>query len=363
MNVPTEPVTQLVAVGDLQLGDSPTMVGFGFRSTYPNEARMREWATHVKRQLGDADVVFGNLEGVISEAGLSPNEWKSLQLRGRPFYAEYLRKAGLTILNVANNHTFQHGEPAFRDTVRLLEEADIAVVGVRGDRPWHCRPVVLETRAGKVGFLAYCFRPRQYSSGRPPYAEGDPDRVCEDVNRLRSEVPAVAVSLHWGEEFVMTPSEAEVAAASDIIDAGATLIIGHHPHVLRALQQLGSGAVAYSLGNFSGDMIWHEPFRSGGILRCSLGENGLVDPRLETVRVEESYLPHLTGTSIGPTESIVSLSEEQYQRDIERTVREQRRDAYRYALRNLRRFPPRILLRLLHTTVRNKIVALVRRDG
>jgi poly-gamma-glutamate synthesis protein (capsule biosynthesis protein) len=354
------PGIRVVAVGDLQLGDSPTAVGFGFRSRHPDERTMHAWADYVGGILGEADLAFGNLEGVISEAGLQPGVWRSVQLRGRPFYPRHLRDAGFHVVNVANNHSFQHGIAAFEDTVRLVQEAGLGVVGMRGEAPWSSVPWVSSIRGRTVGVLGYCLRPRQYSPERPPYAEGTPVAIAEDVSRLRRAVDSVIVSLHWGEEFVATPSEHEVAIATEIVSSGADLILGHHPHVLRDVQRIGGAIVAYSLGNFSGDMVWHEPLRTGGVLRCLLAD-GVREANVQPVRIHRDHLPRPVGEPRPPSERIATLDEMTYARAIERTIRAQRTAAYAYTLRNLFRFPPRMLLQLGARTVRNKLDAWGRR--
>ena len=113
----------IVAVGDLQLGDSSTATGFGFRSLYSHPADLEDWVRSVSRVLGTADIVFGNLETVLSPTGLRPGEWRSFQMRGDRSYVAALADAGFTVLNVANNHSMQHGD------VEGRVESGFAIVG------------------------------------------------------------------------------------------------------------------------------------------------------------------------------------------------------------------------------------------
>lgn len=352
------PGFRLIAVGDLQVGDSSTAVGFGFRTRYPDGPAMLRWARHVKELLDGGDIVFGNLECVISDHGLRGADWESYQMRGLPAYDQFLRAAGFAVLNVANNHAMQHGAKAFEETVARLSAAGVAIVGLRGNGPWVSRPTVISASGRRIGFLGYSFRPRQYSQDPPLYAEGDVDSVCTDVQRLKSAVDHVVVSLHWGEEFVPTPSEAEVAAAEAVVDAGAALILGHHPHVLRGLQQIGGALVAYSLGNFSGDMTWYAPLRLGGILRCQFGEGG-VRGSIDVVHVGNDYLPSLTGEVRRAVQSLPCLPADRYEEAIATTVRAQRRASYLHMVRNIHRFRVRALLELVIATIRNKVRQLV----
>lgn len=349
---------RFVAVGDIMLGDSAICVGFGFHSRYPADATAA--FAKVAPVLRSGSVVLGNLECLLTQVGRGRTRLGADQMRGDPEYARSLRSAGFTALSVANNHATQHGISAFEATVRGLEEADIACVGLRGEDEWCSKPVVQRTRGGlRVGILGYCWRPRQYESAVPPYAEGDVDAVVEDVQRLRKSTDAVAVSLHWGEEFVGVPSTSEVVAARRIIDAGASVIVGHHPHVLRPVERYGRGVICYSLGNFVTDMVWQRTLRVGGILECQLGNAAVVESRVSNVLVDDSYAPILQAVNVRPLdEPVVGVPDADYLIAVERSVRRQRLAAYGYAIRHVIHYPPTVLAELIGTTFGNKFAML-----
>jgi poly-gamma-glutamate synthesis protein (capsule biosynthesis protein) len=351
----------VAAVGDLQLGDSPICVGFGFRSVHSSGDELAKALEAVRPQLRGADVVFGNLECTISEQGLAPSRWRSVQMRGRPAFARALRDAGFNVLNVANNHASQHGEATFRETVQLLRAQGISCCGIRGTGLWRAEPVELVTRHGaRVGVLGYSRRPRQYGQGTPPYAEGTDDEICADVRRLKTSVPRVIVSLHWGEEFVTQPSRAEVGFAHRVIEAGASLVLGHHPHVLRPVQQLAAGVIAYSLGNFVGDMIWCAGFRLGAILRCKLAQDSATVVEITHTFIDDAFRPSADGEWVPELvrSRIEGLDADAYRREARRTVRSQRFAAYRYAAANALRYPPSVLAQLVAGTVRGKLLGV-----
>ncbi len=101
----------------------------------------------------------------------------------------------------------------------------------------------------------------------------------------------MVVSLHWGDEFIDRPSPADVQLARAIVDAGADLIIGHHPHVLRGVERHGRGWIVYSLGNFVCDMLWEEELRETAIAECRLSKNGVEQVRLLPVRINDDSQP------------------------------------------------------------------------
>lgn len=349
---------RLSAVGDVMLGDSAICTGYGFASRY-SDPEFMESMSSVASLFRSADIVFGNLECSLSRSGHAPRKWSTTQLRGRPEFARGLRAAGFDVMNVANNHAAQHGDEAFAETVALMRAAGVECCGVRGDDPWCSEPVILEANGLHLGFLGYCLRPRQYSPATPPYAEGTVAEITADVGRLSTAVDHVIVSLHWGEEYVPTPSQDEVQMAHEIIEAGTAVILGHHPHVPRPVERYGPGVIAYSLSNFISDMIWYSPLRSPLLLTLELAE----EPENEEVtrlRIADDYLP-VNDDSPDPfpiSLDVRGLSETAYQRDVHRTIREGRIASYRHALRNVHRFRSPTLLQLLWTTVRNKLAGL-----
>jgi gamma-polyglutamate biosynthesis protein CapA len=348
---------RMTAVGDVMLGDSAICTGYGFASRRSDPAGIRALAN--VGQLLKGDIVFGNLECVLSERAHNRRQWSSTQLRASPVFAEALRQAGFTIMNVANNHASQHGEAAFGDTVEALRRAGIACCGIRGSGDWTSLPAILQVGGMSFGFLGYCLRPRQYSPAVPPYAEGTPDTICADVGRLGSGVDHVVVSLHWGEEYVDHPSAREVALARRLTAAGASAVLGHHPHVARPVEASNRCVIAYSLGNFVSDMIWYEPLRTPLLLSVDIGE------RIETVRAEqlyiaENYLPVRipSGQSVRPVAALTGMDQEEYVRQVERTVAEHRRASWLHALRNAHRFRTPTLAQLLARTLANKLAAV-----
>jgi poly-gamma-glutamate synthesis protein (capsule biosynthesis protein) len=341
------------------LGDSATCVGFGFRSRVPAELLAGRLGAFP--DLRTADVVFGNLEASLSDVGWSAGDWSRAQMRGRPEYAKVLAEAGFNVLNVANNHALQHGPSAFAETVGRLRDAGIGVCGLRGAAPWSSLPVRLEARGLRIGVLAYCCRPRQYGSEEPPYAEGDPGKIVADAERLAGEGRTVIVSLHWGEEFVARPSQEEVSLGRRIVDAGAAVVIGHHPHVPRPVERYRGAVIAYSLGNFAADMIWHEPLRHGLVLDCRLGGGAMGSLAVRRHHIDGAYLPDPTATPV-PDEAVVGLERNAYVAEVARTVGRQRAALYGYTLRNVWRFSPVVLAAMARRTVRNKVAALAPRS-
>jgi poly-gamma-glutamate synthesis protein (capsule biosynthesis protein) len=278
-------------------------------------------------------------------------------MRGSPGFAPVLRQLGFNVLNVANNHAMQHGTAAFQESVDTLRKAGIQPCGIRGSDGWASEPVRIRcSDDSSAGVLAYCLRPRQYGDTEPLYAEGDAASICADVARLSREVDTVIVSLHWGEEFVPAPSRSEVALGDAILNAGAAVILGHHPHVARPVTATDSRVIAFSLGNFAADMIWQEPLRHGLLLECTLQSGAVTGTRVLRTHIEDSLATRITTVELPltPYGEVHALPEPAYADEIARTIGSQRLAAYRFALGNVHRYGRGMFRQMIGTTLLNK---------
>lgn len=353
-------------------GDHPLNAGRGAHSTF--RARPAGFPfEHVAPVLSRADLVFGNLECTLSQLGLRPSDYHSMQLRGQLSYAEELRRAGFGVVCVANNHSMQHGREAFLETVDALRIAGIAVCGLAGASYRTVVPEIVEKNGLQIAFLGWSLRPRRYFAAGPLYAEGYADDMVSDVRSARSVHDCVVVSLHWGDEFIDRPSPAEIKLAHDLMDAGADLIIGHHPHVLRGCERYGRGWIIYSLGNFLSDMIWSDGMRESAIAQCRLTADGVDELEFLPIRIADDFRPEpLIGEeAMAIQRRLAALSADlrlassddlasesfaaAYRIEAVGALAEERRRSRLHFLRNLPRQPPALLAQQLSTFVRNRI--------
>jgi len=209
----------------------------------------------VRDILRKADLAFANLEGALGERGETtkdPSGGRQFAFRFPSRYAGLLKNEGFDVVNIANNHAYDFGESGFRDTQQNLESADIAFVGPRG------RVASLKVGELRVAMLGYSYSPR-YAS----VFELEED--AEQVRQAKAQGNYVIVTFHAGaegpaaiwhedkEEMFYGENRGNVVAfARAMVDAGADLVIGHGPHVLRAVECYKDKPIAYSLGNFVG---------------------------------------------------------------------------------------------------------------
>lgn len=365
---------ELIAVGDVSLGDSPQVVGAGIHARFERVAEAdREYPfSHAKRMLEGGDVVFGNLETPLSYRGLARWNAASMEMRGHPDAAGRVARAGFTVLNVANNHMMQHGSDAFFDTVDALRRAHMGVAGLAStvDRR-ACVPLFVQVKGVRVAILGYAFEPDKYATGPVEYAFGPDCDIPKDVADARTKADVVICSMHWGLEFVPYPAPEEERLGREIIDAGAALVLGHHSHVARRVERYRNGLIAYSLGNFVFDQVWHSSLRTGLLLRATLTRAGVTAWRTELVWIGDDFQPRPLPLdeesrrrdefdALSQAPAWVSAPD-QYAREYERLAERNRYDSYRHFLRTLRDRPLPYTVQTLARTAQRKAAAALKR--
>lgn len=244
---------KLIAVGDLMLDRALGQAIAAGDMLFP--------FAHVAPILQDADLTVGNFESALGDVGEPAN--KSYAFRAPPQAAQSLAQAGFDVVSLANNHGMDYGPDTLLQGISLLADAGIAAIGAGTDSNQAHRPYVTDVNGLTLGFLAYVNVPVE---GRAPYfdtaswtagpstpglAWARPERITRDVSALREQVDHIVVVLHSGYEYVPTPSPEQAAAARAAVDAGASLVIGHHAHILQGVEFRGEGVIVYGLGNFA----------------------------------------------------------------------------------------------------------------
>lgn len=219
-----------------------------------------------------ADLIFGNLEGPISDKGM--NVGSIYSFRADPKAIEGLKSAGFNILSLANNHMFDYSRLALDDTFTRLKENGIDYVGAGLTENEAFSPIVKEIKGTKIAFLAYTnlgsanWKAIGGKSGMAWINENDFERVKKDVQSAKEKNDIVIVSLHAGQEYLPTADQFQTEFSKMAIDAGADLIVGHHPHVIQNNEQYKDGYIFYSLGNFIFDQSFSEQTMQGLILEA-----------------------------------------------------------------------------------------------
>lgn len=224
--------------------------------------------------IRSADIAVGNLEGPISARGERVGSEHSF--RADPRAIEGLRFAGFDVLSIANNHIWDYGSEAFFDTLRILDENGMGYAGGGEDYSRAHTPFIQEVRGIKFAFLSYTdlvSRSLAVESSRPAIAFAEKEEIIRDIKEARKKADVVVALFHWGDEYAPRHNAFQEEIAHSAIDAGAKIVIGHHPHVIQDTEEYNGGFIAYSLGNFAFDQNFSEETRRGLMLRVVVRGN------------------------------------------------------------------------------------------
>jgi len=231
--------------------------------------------------LRRSDMCFGNLEGPFVEEGEPADKWAVL--KQSPSLVGDYAKMGFRILQLANNHMLDYGQPGLLSTLRTLREAGLQYVGAGENIEEALKPAYLELRGLRIGFLdcastlpgesvagehkpgiapirvrTSChFDPEMEKEqpGNPPVMltepnEEDVERMVKSVRAAKAEADYVIVGIHWGMAYQENILDYQPTMGRAFIDAGADVIMGHHAHRLQGVHRYRDGFIFYSLGNF-----------------------------------------------------------------------------------------------------------------
>jgi len=236
------PGITVAAVGDIMLGSWVVDLLQREGPDYAFRALQSRWA--------GSDLVFGNLEAPFTDGG-TPFD-KKFTFRVPPSAAIGLKRAGFNVLSIANNHIMDYGVEGLKSTLSTLRRLDIATAGADTTEEAACFPAYLTLTGKRVALLAYSLTfPVEFYARADTAGTCFPRRLEEQVRAARRVADFVIVSFHWGAEKQTTPKPYQIEAAHRAIDAGADLVLGHHPHVLQGLEVYHNRLIAYSLGNFA----------------------------------------------------------------------------------------------------------------
>jgi len=252
------PVTRLLFGGDVMLSRHVAAV-----------ARKRAdpaWPMRgVAGLFSSADIAFVNLESPFSDRGRTIED--GMVFKAEPEMIEALSIAGIDVVSTANNHARDRGSHGVEFTLDLLAKASIAAVGTGLTAEAAHQGAVLQRNGVRFGFLAYTFDQSNgnYSDRDERIAMPDADRMTVDVKSMLGRADVVTVSMHAGWEYYRRPNPWQQKFARAAIDAGASIVVGHHPHVTQTVESYAKGVIFYSLGNLVFDQLQRKETQRGAI--------------------------------------------------------------------------------------------------
>jgi poly-gamma-glutamate capsule biosynthesis protein CapA/YwtB (metallophosphatase superfamily) len=260
----------VIAVGDIMLGGRATKPIREHGSDYPFRA--------VAPLLERGRVVLGNLEGPLARHARRHD--RNFSYRVDPELAHALKRAGIGVVTLANNHLVDCGRRGVTETLDALSAAGVARIGAgRSVEDAHA-PWVVEHGGLRIGLLGYYWNRRCAAREDAPGSAMDPPEALEsDITALKRHTDRIVVTFHWGIPYERVPQVEDRLKARAAIDLGADAVVGHHPHVVQPFEVYRGKPIFYSVGNFT--------FGSGN----SRGEGLLLGFRFERDRTCVAVYP------------------------------------------------------------------------
>lgn len=253
----------------------------------------------VKMFMGEVDLVFGNFESTLTAypyTAKNVGQGMTFAFRTPPAWTDVLKSAGFDVLSVANNHSFDFGDPGFDDTIANIQQSGMHAVGRKGEI------VKVKANGYTIAFMGFSYWPDHNDMNDLPAAQAL-------VQQAQAEADMVVISVHAGAEgtdalrvrnqteyFFSENRGNMVQFSRAMVDAGADLILGHGPHVPRAVELYQDKLIAYSLGNFLGyrTLSTVGPLGLSMILQVELGEEGdFLRGRLIPVALDQNGVPYI----------------------------------------------------------------------
>jgi len=260
------PQVTLIAVGDLMLG----------RSVNLRMLKEKNWQypfLQTAKLLSSADLTFGNLESPLVSS--CPPAAGGMTFCAPPEAAAGLTAAGFDVLSIANNHILNYGQRGRTQTMKFLNQNHILPSGPDQLAKYSVKKLTF-------GFLSFDLT-----------GNHQPEPILKKVKESAPEVDILIVSLHWGVEYQNEPDIWQKMLARQIIEAGAKVVLGHHPHVVQPTETYQNGLIFYSLGNFVFDQDWSEETKRGKIVKIIFENKKIKSYEEIPIYIENNSQPRL----------------------------------------------------------------------
>ena len=246
--------------------------------------------------LRRGDLRITNLECPLTD--VTAPVWKSGSvLKGLPDHVHGLTAVPFEAVTLANNHVFDYGRGGFRETIRLLDDQGIRRVGAGLTVGEAVRPLIMNVNGVALGILNFSEGEDLTAATQGPGVSGwEPERVADAVRELKRTVDVVLVICHCGVEYIAFPPVYVAEAFQRIAEAGADMVIGHHPHVPQGIQIHHGVPICYSLGNFvfyqETDLIYR---KTGFLVKVRMSLSGLEGFTVVPYEILDDRLALLSG--------------------------------------------------------------------
>ena len=293
LSAPLPAPERLLATGDI----------IPARCVYDRQRRYGDYRhafLEVAPTLRTADLAIGSLDATISDQGTPIGCRETFSLLAPAESIQGITFAGIGLLTIAANHAKDCGESAcgdraFLDTIARLDAAGVAHAGGGRTLAEARSPAAVTVKGVRFAFLGYDdIAAQYYGAGErsPGTAPLDLKTLAADVRAAKGRADVVVVMVHWGVEYTPDPTDRQREAARIAVEAGATLVVGNHPHVVQAVEAFPGGFADYALGNFVFDQDWSEETLEGVVMEAVFDGPRLRQVTFLPLRIQDMHQPH-----------------------------------------------------------------------
>jgi len=285
-NIPTSQI-RLIFVGDVMLSRHVGEIIDIEGPQFPFD--------RVKSTLMAGDITMGNLESPLSARNTTCE--KKYCFHASPESVDGLVYSGFDIMTVANNHALDYGPDAMNDTLNYLTGAGIRYTGARlGSEDNIQNPVIIQKRGISIAYLGFNdIENSNATYGYPRPWVASENSVILAVEQAHTEADIVVVVFHFGNEYSSSHSKRQEQLAHAAADAGADIIVGHHPHVIQDIEVYNTSIIAYSLGNFIFDQSGRAGVKEGNIFTVDINPatKKILGYTIENVTISSKFQPRI----------------------------------------------------------------------
>jgi poly-gamma-glutamate synthesis protein (capsule biosynthesis protein) len=273
----SEDYVEIIAGGDVMIG-----------SWAEDVIRSKGWNypfVHLDTVLVGADIVFANLEAAFGKEDSSFEKTYTFQVDQD--LVQVLIAGKINVVSLANNHIMDFGVGALKETINVLTQNNIKFSGAGMNLKEARKPARVEVKQKKVAVCSYSLTfPEEFWATDTTAGTCFPSHTFfyKDLREFKTNNDFVIVSFHWGGELMNTPKEYQVELAHKAIDAGADLILGHHPHVLQGIERYKNKLIFYSLGNYI-FASYSDKATESMLVKFLFGTNGLQSCKIYPINV------------------------------------------------------------------------------
>lgn len=243
----SDDIANITFLGDVMMGRSSEFLGAknGYDYFFNNSQYLWE----------DSDIVVANLESAIinDSTKFKENKDKEIHLRSKSASLDAMDDAGVTIYNLANNHVGDYRRSGMKNTLKHLDKRNMDYIGAGYDKEDAMSYVMSEINGETVAFVSVSdIVPRKFTAGenKPGILTTNDDNYLRLIKHVSGLSDKTVIYVHWGEEIPQNITQRQQELGQGMIDNGADVVVGMHPHVIQQTEKYKDGIILYSLGNF-----------------------------------------------------------------------------------------------------------------